>query len=211
MKRKVVVPTLNGNQTIEGMTVETLRKAIHDHPDDAVVVFMFELTPTVRAEMGRVDLMMMPAHAVFGSPDLLAFVGPEIENAPFEAKQKWQEEIAGPPPVDRTNTTTTDNAPLDQSPESDRDGQHKNYVVLSPEERSKGFVRPYRDAYKHLKCGTVTTMGRSIAETYARDPGFYGATYCIHCKGHFPVGEDGEFVWHPADNLVDPDGPKVGT
>jgi hypothetical protein len=211
MKRKVVVPTLNGNQTIEGMTVETLRKAIHDQPGDAVVVFMFELTPTVRAEMGRVDFMMMPAHALFGSPDLLAFVGPEIENAPFEAKQKWQEDVKQPP-VDRTQRTTTDGKPINQRPETDSpDGQHANYIVLTPEERAKGFVRPVRDAYKHLKCGTVTTMGRSIAETYARDPGFYNATYCIQCKGHFPVGEDGEFVWVPADNLVDEHGPKVGT
>ena len=41
-------------------------------------------------------------------------------------------------------------------------------------------------------CGTVTTMGRALSETYARDPGFYGATFCVRCNAHFPVAE---FVW----------------
>jgi hypothetical protein len=44
-------------------------------------------------------------------------------------------------------------------------------------------------------CGTVTTMGQALAETYAREPGFYGATYCCGCMMHRPVGDDGEFVW----------------
>jgi len=29
-------------------------------------------------------------------------------------------------------------------------GQHDGYIVLCPDERAKGFVRPYRDAYKHV-------------------------------------------------------------
>lgn len=52
-------------------------------------------------------------------------------------------------------------------------------------------------------CGTSTSMGRALAETYAREPGFYGATFCCTCQGHFPVGSDGEFVWE--------DGERVGT
>jgi hypothetical protein len=44
-------------------------------------------------------------------------------------------------------------------------------------------------------CGVVTRMGRSIAETYARDPHFYGSTFCVGCKAHLRVGADGEFVW----------------
>lgn len=75
------------------------------------------------------------------------------------------------------------------------DGQQQGYVVLADEERAKGFVRPYRDSYEHEKCGTVTKMGRSIAETYARDPFFYSGTFCCGCRGHFPVGPKGEFVW----------------
>ncbi len=78
-------------------------------------------------------------------------------------------------------------------------GQHEVYLVLSEEERAKGFVRPYRDAYRHEICGTVTTMGRDLSETYARQPAFYGATYCVRCQKHLPVGEfrwtaDGEVV-----------------
>ena len=130
------------------------------------------------------------------------------------------------------------------------------YLVLSDEERAKGFVRPVRDIYKHVGiagpkhplrdltnaekemfshagyakfetypesespdtgrfwtwaqicsvgkgCGTTTTMGRAIAETYARTPAFYGSTYCVRCRMHRPVGEDGEFEWL--------DGSRVGT
>jgi hypothetical protein len=51
-------------------------------------------------------------------------------------------------------------------------------------------------------CGTMTTMSRAIAETYARDPKYYGSTFCCECRGHFPVGERGEFVWEGADEKV---------
>ena len=74
-------------------------------------------------------------------------------------------------------------------------GQQKGYVALSIEERAKGFVRPVRLAYKHEKCGGVTTMSAPLAETYARDPKFYSGTFCVNCGAHFPVGEAGEFTW----------------
>jgi hypothetical protein len=74
-------------------------------------------------------------------------------------------------------------------------GQQKDYVVLAEEERARGFVRPVRRDYVHVKCGEVTTMGRTLAETYARDPSFYSGTFCASCRQHFPVGPDGEFVW----------------
>lgn len=75
------------------------------------------------------------------------------------------------------------------------------YLVLSEGERAKGFVRPVRRAYRHFdpECGSVTTMAQSIAETYARDPSFYGATYCCGCRMHRPVGIHGEFTWVTAD------------
>lgn len=85
------------------------------------------------------------------------------------------------------------------------DGQQLGYVVLTEEERAKGFVRPVRRKYIHLTCGGVTTMGDALAETYARDPNFYSGTFCAICRKHFPVGEDGEFVWD------DGKGSKVGT
>lgn len=152
----------------------------------------------------------------------------------------------GVPPVDRSQRTLTNGSPVtDDHRELLANGQQKGYVVLSEEERHRGFVRPVRQSYEHVGppgpkyplrdltareharydqygyvkyeaypdsecgrfwtqdrldrvgkgCGTVTTMSVSLAETYARDPGFYGGTYCAGCKTHFPVGEDGEFVW----------------
>jgi hypothetical protein len=127
--------------------------------------------------------------------------------------------------------TTSGEAPSKVRAEQiEETGQHKGYIVLCEEERQKGFVRPYRDAYKHVGqapecgnymrpdgvmggpcmgcgrpqpdhvrrggCGGVTTMGRALSETYARDPGFYGATFCVNCNKHLPVAE---FVW-TADN-----------
>lgn len=74
-------------------------------------------------------------------------------------------------------------------------GQQQGYVVLAEEERATGFVRPVRYSYVHLKCGVVTRMSRTIAETYARQPDFYSGTFCCGCRDHFPVGKDGEFVW----------------
>ena len=84
------------------------------------------------------------------------------------------------------------------------DGQQETYLVLSDDERAKGFVRPVRRAYVHAKCGAVTTMGQAIAETYARDPAFYGSTFCARCSGHFLVGAEGDFTW-------DGTGEKLGT
>jgi hypothetical protein len=88
------------------------------------------------------------------------------------------------------------------------------YLVLPEEERARGFVRPFRDRYWHTACGAVTTMTRAIAETYAAQPTFYGATYCATCRRHRPVGPDGEFHWcDPAnpDRQSPTLDPKVGT
>jgi hypothetical protein len=100
-------------------------------------------------------------------------------------------------------------------------GQHAGYVVLCDSERAKGFVRPYRDEYRHVGalsqlvndagedshrvraggCGTTTRMGRALSETYARDPSFYSHTFCVCCNRHPPVSE---FVWTA-------DGAQVGS
>jgi hypothetical protein len=78
---------------------------------------------------------------------------------------------------------------------STSDGMNEVYLVLSDEERAKGFVRPVYRAYRHAVCGGVTTMGLALSETYAAQPDFYGATFCAICGSHFPVGADGEFTW----------------
>ena len=95
--------------------------------------------------------------------------------------------------------TTDPNDPRLKRGPSDEKGMNEVYLVLSDEEIGKGFVRPYRTTYTHLKCGTQTTMGRKLAETYARDPHFYGFTFCVTCDAHFPVHE---FVWAGTNNPV---------
>lgn len=86
-----------------------------------------------------------------------------------------------------------DTEPVDQAPV---------YLVLSADEIAKGFVRPVRRSYVHLTCGSETSMGQSIAETYAANPRFYGSTYCVACRMHRPVGESGEFVWDGTNEKV---------
>lgn len=78
-------------------------------------------------------------------------------------------------------------------------GQQKDYVVLSDDERAKRWVRPYRDTYIHTKCGGATTMGRKLSETYARDPNFYSGTFCVNCGSHFPLDQ---FHWSGTDEQV---------
>lgn len=106
-----------------------------------------------------------------------------------------------PPPVDRDARTLTDGSPEtpDHTEINPATGMQKGYVVLSAEERAKGFVRPVRTSYIHKTCGTLTTMNTAIAETYARDPGFYGGTFCVHCKTHRPLTE---FVWDGTEEQV---------
>lgn len=157
------------------------------------------------------------------------------------------------------STTTDPNDPdLGRGADAGPVPQNKKYLVLSPEELAKGFVRPLRFSYVHVGplgpaapvrdltpeehteyerygyvkweeygedhpnkvrgsslvgrywtqaqldavgkgCNTVTKMDPIISATYARDPGFYGATYCIACRRHLPVGE---FVWEGTEERV---------
>lgn len=98
-------------------------------------------------------------------------------------------------PVDRSKQELVSGAPVPEDRghvELKQNGQQKDYVVLSPEERAKGFVRPVRRSYIHKVCGNDTRMSQAIAETYARDPYFYSGTFCCACSSHFPLQQ---FVW----------------
>jgi hypothetical protein len=96
--------------------------------------------------------------------------------------------------------TTDPNDPrLGHGVDKNKIPQHDVYLVLSEEERAKGFIRPVRKTYIHTVCGTATTMGLALAETYARDPKFYGATYCCGCQKHLSVDE---FLWDGTDQKV---------
>jgi len=96
-------------------------------------------------------------------------------------------------PNDPDLTHGSDTKPVDQA---------RKYLVLTKAERKKGFIRPLRHTYIHDVCGTATIMSQSIAETYARNPSFYSATYCVTCRMHKPVGPDGEFTWAGTDIKV---------
>lgn len=80
-------------------------------------------------------------------------------------------------------------------------GMQRCYLILPDGER-RDLVRPLRLTYTHLRCGTNTTMALEIAQTYAAQPGFYGATYCVRCREHFSVGQHGEFVWAGTQDKV---------
>ena len=145
--------------------------------------------------------------------DQMAAAVREKDQAIIAAREKLEQakrKAAAAIPVDRSARQLSGGGPVteDHREIKSESGQQKGYVVLTATERAKGFVRPYRDAYRHLKCGKITTMSRDIAETYARDPSFYSGTFCTTCRGHFPVGEDGEFTWYEIDGR---EGPKVGT
>lgn len=113
-------------------------------------------------------------------------------------------------------TTNTEDKDLGHGVDIKPGEQQKKYLVLPKEERAKGFVRPYRSSYIHVGigghevdpndiskhgrtgkgCGALTHINIEIAESFARDPKFYGATYCIACKMHLLCSE---FVWEDGE------------
>lgn len=101
-------------------------------------------------------------------------------------------------------TTSGESVAKVRAEQTESVGQHKAYIILCDEEREKGFVKPYRDSYRHRTCGTTTRMGRTIAETYARDPYFYSATFCVCCNTHKPLAE---FTWEPDGEPMDTNDP----
>lgn len=57
-------------------------------------------------------------------------------------------------------------------------GMQKDYVVLAPEERAKGFVRPYRDTYKHVGNGGPKGKTRELTPEEKGQYQSYG--YVLH-------------------------------
>ena len=128
---------------------------------------------------------------------------PKTDDEIAEQAKKFTDELMAVikkdvPPVDRSKQQLVSGAPVpeDRSHTEIKDnGQQKDYIILTPEERAKGFVRPVRRSYIHTVCGNDTRMSQEIAETYARDPKFYNGTFCCACGKHFPLTE---FVWKDA-------------
>jgi hypothetical protein len=61
------------------------------------------------------------------------------------------------------------------------------------------WTQAHIDAVKVGGCGTETRMSQKIAETYARQPDFYGATFCCGCGTHLPVSH---FEWSDKSGRV---------
>lgn len=60
-------------------------------------------------------------------------------------------DAGGVPPVDESKLVLTDGSPItDDHRELKSNGQQKGYVVLSADERKRGFVRPVRVSYRHV-------------------------------------------------------------
>lgn len=82
--------------------------------------------------------------------------------------------------------------------EEDRWGGN-DYVKYEPYDEGRGdsmalgrfWTQAQLDAVDN-GCGAATKMSLELAETYARQPAFYGATYCVTCSKHLPVAE---FIW----------------
>jgi hypothetical protein len=88
------------------------------------------------------------------------------------------------------------------TPEEQTRFQGVGYVAFEeyPKEAQRNSVGRYWTVDQlNSGCGSVTSMGRALAETYARDPKFYGATFCAQCGKHPPVGE---FVWDGTEERV---------
>jgi hypothetical protein len=88
--------------------------------------------------------------------------------------------------------------------EKERYGQYGyvQYEAYPPSETSSitGRFWTQADLDKIARgCGVQTTMGDALAQTYARDPSYYGATFCCGCHKHLPVAE---FVWDGTDERV---------
>jgi len=84
------------------------------------------------------------------------------------------------------------------------DGQFERHPTTDEGE----FVQPVRESYVHVDgdCdGGVTTMGRKLAESFARDPGQYGKTFCASCGDYYSLDE---FTWKGEDQRLDEEGPS---
>lgn len=93
----------------------------------------------------------------------------------------------------------TDGPPDDGFDYGDRreDGQFERHPTTDEGE----FVQPVRSRYDHVDgCGRTTRMGSDLAESFARDPGQYGKTFCSSCSDYYPLDE---FTWTGTDIRLD--------
>ena len=77
--------------------------------------------------------------------------------------------------------------------------RYEAYKYVAFEEKPDGGGRYWTQERLDSGCNMKTTISAAIAETFARKPDFYGATFCAACRQHFPLDE---FVWHGTNQTV---------
>lgn len=129
-------------------------------------------------------------------------IWPNADGVIKSSREKMAKRMAAQSPAETLAKITTDPSAsgLNAGKIGEVGPQNAVYLVLSEEERAKGFVRPLHHSYTHTKCGSVTYMAQAVCETYANHPKFYTATFCATCSAHLPVDQ---FIW--------PDGSQVGS
>lgn len=173
--------------------IERIVSAIHGEPEKRAAL---EQVASLAVRLGAIELPSQVAGGVFDravAERTEAAGAPVITHALPDSREVPRASLSPGLKTDRATLDTT----IDPAT-----GKQAEYLVLSAEERARGFVRPVRESYVHTKCGTVTRMARGLAETYAREPGFYSGTFCASCRNHFPVGAGGEFVWDGSTEKV---------
>lgn len=101
-------------------------------------------------------------------------------------------------PAPNSRTMTEGDPPPDGFDYGEKrdDGQYERHPTVDEGE----FVRPVRDRYVHEDgCGETTKLGKSIAESLARDPTGYSKTFCAGCGDYFPLNE---FEWEEDGEVV---------
>lgn len=84
--------------------------------------------------------------------------------------------------------------------EKERHGE-KSFAIYEeyPKSDNSAVGRFWTQKELDSGCGSLTTMGVALSETYARQPDFYSATFCCGCGTHFPVKE---FIWDGTNEIV---------
>ena len=117
--------------------------------------------PDLKPDENGVGHIVFSADQARNLAELLLKHAAECDHAKRKKSEDARRAAAKTIPVDRSARVLTDGSEVtdDHREINPLTGQQKGYVVLSAEERAKGFVKPVRRTYRHSACGSTTTMG----------------------------------------------------
>src|SRR4051812_31715010 len=106
--------------------------------------------------------------------------------------------MADPENKDEPKMCTTSGRPVDvvRTEQTESTGQHKDYIVLCPDERAKGFVRPFRNKSPHVGQSVGGEIVNRGALPIAMQP--LGGTRRV-CARAFNHGGDHEGPFYTVD------------